>query len=171
MKKMLITGGCLIFLFIVAFGRADSNKDEIDRLTTENSKLHKKLLYVCVHNMQELSLSLLIYASDNKGHFPANLKVLEPALRNRGNSLYLFCCPLTDTRLQTWDEVNTKGDYLYLPERIMKPEPTQKHEDVLLIEKEFNHEGDSQMRKNCLFIDGHIEAHSESSEIIKNMKN
>jgi prepilin-type processing-associated H-X9-DG protein len=110
----------------------------------------------CGSNMRQIGMGILLYANENKGHYPANLGVL---VKTEELVPQVFVCPSGNTKfpggnMAVDDQVkwvNENTDYVYIGAGM---NATAGAETIVLHEKPDAHGGQGM---NMLFGDGHVE--------------
>jgi prepilin-type processing-associated H-X9-DG protein len=111
----------------------------------------------CLSYMHQIGLAILLYTTDNGGHYPPDLSTL---LMNEQLVPENFICPSSDdvaataaTTREAADLLRTPGhcSYIYLGKGLKDSVPDSQ---VILVEPPQNHAGDGM---NVLYGDGHAE--------------
>ena len=148
---------------LFADGHVDTYaRGKIESFTIDPSrvwKLEEKITIACVRNLQMIGMAMHIYAIDNNGKFPPNMRALEHYQQDFSiHGLSLFSCPVTDDKIENWGQVDTNSSYVYIPGLTLKDDSIT----ILLYERKYNHRKDNGRGwKTFLFLDGHVELRAE----------
>jgi prepilin-type processing-associated H-X9-DG protein len=107
----------------------------------------------CASNMRQIGQAIQLYANENKGKYPPNLATL---VKTEDISPEVFTCPSENTPTPKPDEVDTKGDYIYVGQGL---DTTATPDIIVLYEKPDAHDKDGM---NVLYADGHVEFFSKN---------